>query len=382
MPCARVAWCAPFDRFALAGWPLQGAISHSAGVITPYTRASVRTEILLPDATPDDVNEERSLRPASLDDFIGQPKVRDALGIAIKAALGRREPLDHVLFHGPPGLGKTTLALLMAAELGVGVHTTSGPVIEKPGDLAGLLKRLKTGDILFIDEIHRLRPLLEEFLYPAMEDARIDIRLGEGSTAETMSIPIERFTLVAATTRFGMLSPPMRARFGIVQRLDYYAPEDLTQIVQRSADVLDVRCSEEAAWEIARRSRGTPRVANRVLRRVRDYAEVKGDGRVTATLAAGALAMLEIDEAGLDEGDMRLLRAIGETFGGGPVGLGTLAAALSEDAGTIEDVTEPFLIQQGLIVRTPRGRALTPAAWARLGLAPSETAASQTTLPV
>ncbi|MFS8639192.1 MAG: Holliday junction branch migration DNA helicase RuvB, partial [Gemmatimonadota bacterium] len=284
-------------------------------------------------------------------------------------ALARREPLDHTLFHGPPGLGKTTLAMLMARELGVNIKTTSGPVLEKPGDLVGILTNLREGDILFIDEIHRLRPIIEEFLYPAMEDFKIDIRLSDGPKAQTITVPIERFTLIGATTRFGLLTPPMRARFGIIQRLNYYDTEELAFIIERSAEILQVRCDPEGAREIARRSRGTPRVANRLLRRVRDYAQVRADGVITREVAQEALQMLDVDEYGLDEMDGRVIKTLIEHFDGGPVGLNTLAVAVGEDAGTLEEVYEPFLIQNGFLMRTPRGRVATNRAFERFGYA-------------
>ncbi len=312
---------------------------------------------------------ELSLRPQRLAEFIGQPKVKESLRIAIDAAKGRGEPLDHTLFHGPPGLGKTTLGMLMARELGVQIKTTSGPVLEKPADLVGLLTNLDEGDILFIDEVHRLRPIIEEFLYPAMEDYRIDIRLSEGPKAQTISMPLERFTLVGATTRFGLLTPPMRARFGIVQRLNYYGAGELMDIVVRSAEILDVAASGEGAEEIAKRSRGTPRVANRLLRRVRDFAQVRADGIITGQVADDALRMLDVDEYGLDEMDARILKTLIENFEGGPAGLNTLAVAVGEDAGTIEEVYEPFLIQNGFLMRTPRGRVATRRAFARFGYA-------------
>lgn len=329
----------------------------------------MRSEITTPEVLSEESAVELSLRPRRLAEFIGQPKVKESLRIAIDAALARREPLDHTLFHGPPGLGKTTLATLMARELGVNVKTTSGPVLEKPGDLVGLLTNLKESDILFIDEIHRLRPIIEEFLYPAMEDYKIDIRLSDGPRAQTITMPIERFTLVGATTRFGLLTPPMRARFGIIQRLNYYPTDDLCVIVERSAEVLDVACTPEGAAEIARRSRGTPRVANRLLRRVRDYAQVRAEGVITAEVAAEALRMLDVDEYGLDEMDARVLKTIIEHFDGGPVGLNTLAVAVGEDAGTLEEVYEPFLIQNGFLMRTPRGRVATGNAYRRFGYA-------------
>ena len=324
-------------------------------------------EITTPEVLADESTIELSLRPQRLSEFVGQPKVKESMRVAIDAALARREALDHSLFHGPPGLGKTTLAILMARELGVNIKTTSGPVLEKPGDLVGILTNLRERDILFIDEIHRLRPIIEEFLYPAMEDYQIDIRLSEGPKAQTITVPIERFTLVGATTRFGLLTPPMRARFGIVQRLNYYSTDELAFIVERSAEILAVECEEAGALEIARRSRGTPRVANRLLRRVRDYAQVRADGVITKQVADEALRMLDVDEYGLDEMDARVVKAIIEHFDGGPVGLNTLAVAVGEDAGTLEEVYEPFLIQNGFLMRTPRGRVATTRAYQRFG---------------
>jgi Holliday junction DNA helicase RuvB len=329
----------------------------------------MRSEITTPEVLSEESAVELSLRPQRLAEFVGQPKVKESLQIAIDAAMARREPLDHTLFHGPPGLGKTTLAMLMARELGVNIKTTSGPVLEKPGDLVGVLTNLRPGDILFIDEIHRLRPIIEEFLYPAMEDYKIDIRLSDGPKAQTITMPVERFTLVGATTRFGLLTPPMRARFGIVQRLNYYGTDELAFIVERSAEILQVGCETAGAVEIARRSRGTPRVANRLLRRVRDYAEVRADGIITREIADEALRMLDVDEYGLDEMDARVLKAIIEHFDGGPVGLNTLAVAVGEDAGTLEEVYEPFLIQNGFLMRTPRGRVATNRAYQRFGYA-------------
>jgi Holliday junction DNA helicase RuvB len=296
--------------------------------------------------------------------------VTEALQIAVSAARHRREPLDHILFHGPPGLGKTTLASLIAAEMGVSFKTTSGPVLEKPADLVGMLSNQREGDVLFIDEIHRLRPIIEEFLYPAMEDWRIEIRLAEGPRAQTVTMNIEPFTLVGATTRFGLLTAPMRARFGIVQRLNFYPPEDLATIVQRSAYILGVSATTEGAAEIARRSRGTPRVANRLLRRVRDFAQVRAAGKIDRQVAQDALALLDVDEYGLDEMDARVLKTLIEKFGGGPVGLGTLAVAMGEDALTLEEVYEPFLIQEGYLQRTARGRVATAHAFKRLGYTP------------
>ena len=329
----------------------------------------MRSEITTPEVLSEESAVELSLRPQRLAEFIGQEKVKDGLRIAIDAAQGRRETLDHTLFHGPPGLGKTTLAMLMARELSVNIKTTSGPVLEKPGDLVGILTNLRERDILFIDEIHRLRPIIEEFLYPAMEDYRIDIRLSEGPKAQTVTMPIEKFTLIGATTRFGLLTPPMRARFGIVQRLNFYTPDDLSEIITRSAEILNVECTREGALELARRSRGTPRVANRLLRRVRDFAQVRAQGVITADVAAAALHMLDVDEYGLDEMDARILKSIIEHFDGGPVGLNTLAVAVGEDAGTLEEVYEPFLIQNGFLMRSPRGRIATNNAYRRFGYA-------------
>ena len=329
-----------------------------------------RAEITTPEALADESVVELSLRPQRLAEFIGQEKVKQSLRIWIDAALARREPLDHAVFYGPPGLGKTTLAELIARELGVNIRTTSGPALEKPGDLVGTLTNLREGDILFIDEIHRLRPIIEEFLYPAMEDYKIDIRLSEGPKAQTITMPIERFTLIGATTRFGMLTPPMRARFGIVERLNYYPVEDLEQIVARSAMVLNVEIAEGGAHEIARRSRGTPRVANRLLRRVRDYAQVKANGVITKEVASQLLRMIDVDEFGLDDMDARILKTIIEKFEGGPVGLNNIGAAIGEDATTIEEVYEPFLVQHGFLQRTPRGRVATPLAYRHFGYTP------------
>ena len=326
-----------------------------------------RAEITTPDALPDESVVELSLRPQRLSEFIGQSKVKESLRIWIDAALARREPLDHALFFGPPGLGKTTLAELIARELGVNVRTTSGPALEKPGDLVGTLTNLRPGDILFIDEIHRLRPIIEEFLYPAMEDFKIDIRLSEGPKAQTITMPIERFTLIGATTRFGMLTPPMRARFGIIERLNYYPPEDLEQIVIRSAEVLRVTCDLEGAREIARRSRGTPRVANRLLRRVRDFAQVRANGDIDRDVAAELLRLIDVDEFGLDDMDARILKTIIEKFDGGPVGLSSIGTAVGEDANTIEEVYEPFLVQHGFLQRTSRGRVATVKAYEHFG---------------
>ena len=330
-----------------------------------------RAEITTPEALADESVVELSLRPQRLAEFIGQEKVKQSLRIWIDAALARREPLDHAVFYGPPGLGKTTLGELIARELGVNIRTTSGPALEKPGDLVGTLTNLREGDILFIDEIHRLRPIIEEFLYPAMEDYKIEIRLSEGPKAQTITMPIERFTLIGATTRFGMLTPPMRARFGIVERLNYYPVEDLEQIVMRSAMVVNVEIEDGGAHEIARRSRGTPRVANRLLRRVRDYAEVKADGVITKDVASQLLRMIDVDEFGLDDMDARILKTIIEKFEGGPVGLNNIGAAIGEDSTTIEEVYEPFLVQHGFLQRTPRGRIATPLAYRHFGYTPA-----------
>jgi Holliday junction DNA helicase RuvB len=329
-----------------------------------------RAEITTPEVIAEESVVELSLRPQRLAEFIGQGKVKDALDIAIQAAMGRREPLDHCLFHGPPGLGKTTLAELMARELGVNIRTTSGPALEKPGDLVGTLTNLRAGDILFIDEIHRLRPIIEEFLYPAMEDYKIDIRLSDGPNAQTVTMAIEKFTLVGATTRYGLLTSPLRARFGLTVRLDFYPADEIETIVRRTAEVLQVELHADGARELAMRSRGTPRIANRLLRRVRDFAQVRAGGVITRDVAREALALLDVDEFGLDDMDNRLLRTIIEKFEGGPVGVSTLAAAIGEDASTIEEVYEPFLVQNGLLQRTARGRMASPQAYRHLGYTP------------
>ena len=329
-----------------------------------------RSEITTPEVLQEDVVAGPSLRPQRLDEFIGQDKVCEALSIAIEAAKQRREPLDHLLFHGPPGLGKTTLASLIAREMGVNFKSTSGPVLEKPADLVGMLTNQREGDVLFIDEIHRLRPIIEEFLYPAMEDYRVEIRLADGPRAQTMTMDIEEFTLVGATTRFGLLTAPMRARFGIIQRLNFYPPEELAVVVSRSSEILGVECSSEGAQILARRARGTPRVANRLLRRVRDFAQVRAEGVITAVVAEEALRMLDVDEYGLDEMDGRVLRTLIEKFEGGPAGLETLAVAMGEDASTLEEVYEPFLIQEGFLMRTSRGRVATVRAYERFGYEP------------
>lgn len=313
---------------------------------------------------------ERALRPKLLQEYVGQAKAREQLEIFIGAAKKRAEALDHVLLFGPPGLGKTTLSHIIAAELGVNLRQTSGPVLEKPKDLAALLTNLERNDVLFIDEIHRLSPVVEEILYPALEDYQIDIMIGEGPAARSIKLDLQPFTLVGATTRAGMLTNPLRDRFGIVARLEFYTPEELARIVMRSAGLLGAPIDDAGGFEIARRSRGTPRIANRLLRRVRDYAEVKGDGRITQDMAHRALAMLDVDPQGFDVMDRKLLEAVIHRFDGGPVGLDNIAASIGEESGTIEDVIEPYLIQQGYLQRTPRGRIATQAAWRHLGLQP------------
>jgi holliday junction DNA helicase RuvB len=329
-----------------------------------------RLEVTTPAALPEETGAEAALRPSRLDEFVGQEQVKASLQIAMDAARGRGEALDHTLFFGPPGLGKTTLAMLMAREMGVQLRTSSGPVLEKAGDLVGLLTTLGPGDILFIDEIHRMRPALEEFLYSAMEDFRVDVRIADGPNAQTIPMTLEKFTLVGATTRFGLLTPPMRARFGMVERLNFYPAEDLERIVTRSAALLQVPMEVEGGREIAKRSRGTPRVANRLLRRVRDYAQVRAGGTITGSVARDALSRLNVDEFGLDDMDARILTTLIEKFSGGPVGLNTLAVAVGEDSGTLEEVYEPYLIQQGFLERTPRGRCATANAYRRFGITP------------
>lgn len=327
-------------------------------------------------ASPNEEAIERALRPKELAEYVGQSKAREQLEIFIGAAKKRAEAMDHVLLFGPPGLGKTTLSHIIANELGVNLRQTSGPVLEKPKDLAAILTNLERNDVLFIDEIHRLSPVVEEILYPALEDYQIDIMIGEGPAARSIKLDLQPFTLVGATTRAGMLTNPLRDRFGIVARLEFYSPEELARIVRRSAGLLAVPIDDEGAFEIARRSRGTPRIANRLLRRVRDYADVKGDGRIVKALADKALAMLDVDPQGFDVMDRKLLEAVVHRFDGGPVGLDNVAAAIGEERDTIEDVIEPYLIQQGYLQRTPRGRVATLAAWRHLGLTPPRNAAA------
>ncbi len=330
---------------------------------------STAPQFLAPTVRPDEDELERSLRPRSLDDFVGQSRVKEQLSIALQAARTRGEPLDHVLLVGPPGLGKTCLSFIIREELGVGIRTVAGPALERKGDLAAILTALENRDVLFVDEIHRLSPAVEEVLYPALEDFRLDIIVGQGPAARTLTLDVPPFTLVGATTRTGLLTTPLRDRFGMTFRLDYYEPEELTLIVRRSAGILGVEIGDDAADEIARRSRGTPRVANRILRRVRDVAEVRHQGVITPEVAAEALGLLQVDGCGLEHTDRELLRAIVERFDGGPVGLSTLAVALGEEQDTVEDVYEPYLLQLGFIQRTPRGRIVTAGGREHLGVA-------------
>jgi Holliday junction DNA helicase RuvB len=326
--------------------------------------------LVTPRGSREDEVLDRTVRPQRLADYVGQPQVSEQMDIFIRAANGRGDALDHTLIFGPPGLGKTTLAHIIANEIGVNLRHTSGPVLERPGDLAALLTNLEPHDVLFVDEIHRLSPVVEEILYPALEDFQLDIMIGEGPAARSIKLDLPPFTLVGATTRAGLLTSPLRDRFGIVQRLEFYNTADLASILQRAAGILGIEMDAEGAAELARRSRGTPRIANRLLRRVRDYAEVKADGRVTREVAAAAMAMLEVDEQGFDAQDRKLLLTIIEKFSGGPVGVDNLSAAIGEERGTIEDVLEPYLIQQGFIMRTPRGRMATRNAWLHCGLRP------------
>jgi Holliday junction DNA helicase RuvB len=348
--------------------PVAPSSTVDAGVAAHELPGVMSDRLIAPQGSSEDERIESSIRPKKLADYLGQVPVREKLGVYIEAARRRGQALDHVLIFGPPGLGKTTLSHVIANEMGVSIRSTSGPVIERAGDLAALLTNLQEGDVLFVDEIHRLSPVVEEVLYPAMEDFQIDIMIGEGPAARSIKLDLPRFTLIGATTRAGMLTNPLRDRFGIVERLAYYTPDELTEIVVRSAGILGIDCEREGAAEIARRSRGTPRIANRLLRRVRDFAEVRHDGRIDAAAARAAMGVLEVDGEGFDPLDRRLLSTIIDSFDGGPVGIESLAAALSEERGTLEDVVEPYLIQQGFLIRTARGRMATSKAWRHLGL--------------
>lgn len=352
------------------GVKIEGMVFEAGDDAVAAVPSDPAMRAVTPELTEDDLALDRSLRPKRLDDYLGQTKIKESLAILIQAAQERGDVADHILFSGPPGLGKTTLAAVVANELGANIKTTSGPAIERTGDLAAILTNLEEGDVLFIDEIHRLNRMVEEVLYPALEDFALDIVVGKGPAARSIRLDLPRFTLVGATTRTGLLTGPLRDRFGIAFRLQYYTPEELASIVQRSAAILDVPVSYDGALEIARRSRGTPRLANRMLKRVRDWAQVRGDGSIDEDVAAQALSFFEVDSLGLDAVDNRILECLAVRFSGAPVGLTTLASALSEDPGTIEDVYEPYLMQQGLMIRTPKGRQATDNAYCHLGLQP------------